>query len=514
MVAPGTVYLVGAGPGDPGLITRRGLDILRAADVVVYDRLVNRELLLEARSDARLIYVGKSPGRHSLTQDEINLVLASEAGKGHSVCRLKGGDPFLFGRGGEEADHLVESGIPFVVVPGVTSALAAPAYAGIPVTDRRVASTLAVATGHEDPDKTGSTVNWGALAQAADTIVVLMGMKNLAEITRQLMSTGRDGATPAAAVRWGTTGRQQVLVSDLAHIAEEATRRDFAAPAVLVIGPVVELRKRLAWFDQRPLSGLRVLVPRPPHQASRLAELLRAAGAEPFVCPLIRVEPIPAEADRLRSLVEQQWNWVLFTSANGITWFGRQLHDIGLDWRSLAGGGLGAIGPGTACALEDLGLRVDFVPTRAVAESFAEELPGISSASRVLLCRAAEARDVLPDALRRKGARVEVVDVYRTVPDEQGVSLLKSALDGNDVDIAAFTSSSMVRNVVTALSAEALKGCRVACIGPITARTARDCGLTVDIEAETHTMPGLVTALEEYFEAGRTRSPRIEETSE
>ncbi len=514
MLRQGTVYLVGAGPGDPGLITRRGLDVLQAADAVIYDRLVNQELLLEARSDAQMIYVGKASGRHSLTQDEINKVLAEEASKGSSVCRLKGGDPFLFGRGGEEADYLVQRGIPFVVVPGVTSALAAPAYAGIPVTDRRVASSLAIATGHEDLGKTGSAVNWGALAQATDTLVVLMGMKKLGDITRQLLEAGRDPTTPAAVIRWGTTGLQQVMASDLAQVANEAARRGFAAPAVLVIGSVVDLRQRLTWFDQRPLCGLRVLVPRPRHQASRLAELLREAGAEPFVCPLIRIAPIPPEADRLTSLLTREWDWVVFTSANGVTCFGRQLRDVGLDWRSLAHAHLAAMGPGTAAALDALGLRVDFVPPHAVAECLADELPEISSTSRVLLPRAAEARNVLPDTLRQRGAHVEVIDVYRTVPDESGVSLLKTALDDNDIDIATFTSSSMVRNVVTALGAEALSGCRVACIGPITARTARECGLTVDVEPETHTMPGLVTALETYFAAVRARSPHDEENNE
>ena len=504
MVTKGTVYLVGAGPGDPGLITRRGLDILRCADVVVYDRLVSPELLLEARPDARLVYVGKAAASHSLTQDEICQLLKDEAEAGRSVCRLKGGDPFLFARGGEEADSLAEAGIPFVVVPGVTSALAAPAYAGIPVTDRRVASSVVIATGHEDINKADSSVDWGRLAQAADTIVVLMGMKNLRTITSDLVAGGRATTTPAAVVRWGTTGRQQTLVSDLAKIADEVENRGLTAPVVLIVGDVVAMRERISWFDGRPLSGRSVLVARPRQGAGVLAELLRQSGAEPVVCPMIRVDPLPIDGPRIEVLMRQRWDWVLFTSANGVACFRRQLLSSGHDWRSLADARLGVIGPGTASALEGDGLRVDFVPSRAVAESFAAELPEVSRNTRVLLPRAANARSILPDRLQEKGASVEVFELYRAVPDEAGVSLLKSILDEGRIDVFAFASASTVHSVVDAVGGEAVGRGVVACIGPITANAARERGLTVDIEAKTHTIPGLVEALERHFAARET----------
>ncbi|NIM05230.1 MAG: uroporphyrinogen-III C-methyltransferase [Armatimonadetes bacterium] len=505
----GTVYLVGAGPGDPGLITWRGLEILRAADVIIYDRLVNPELLLEARSDARLIYVGKAASRHSLSQDEINQLLADEAKAGYSVCRLKGGDPFLFGRGGEEADHLVNQGIPFVVVPGVTSALAVPAYAGIPVTDRRGASSLAIVTGHEDIEKTESSVNWGALAQAADTLVVLMGTKNLREITGELLSGGRKGTMPAAVIRWGTTGRQRMIVSDLAHIADEVERRRLTAPAILVVGDVVSMHQRLAWFERRPLLGLRILVLRPRHQASRLADLLRDAGAEPIICPVIRIEPIAAEKGRLTALMEQGWNWVLFTSANGVDCFEGQLRSAGLDWRALAGASLGAIGEPTAAALEGRGLKVDFISTQAISDAMGKELPGISSETRVLLPRAVEARGVLPEILRKRGAHVETVQTYRVSPDRDGALQLPDTLEKKKADVVTFTSSSMVRAAVEAVGAKSFEGCVVACIGPVTAQTARECGLRVDIEAKVYTIPGLMETLEAYVKEHGKQDPHL-----
>ena len=498
MIHRGTVYLVGAGPGDPGLITRRGLEILRAADVVVYDRLASPELLLEAHADARLIYVGKSPDRHALTQDEINQVLAEEGAAGRSVCRLKGGDPFVFGRGGEEADYVRERGVPFVVVPGVTSAIAAPAYAGIPVTDRRAASSFAVITGHEGAGKTERTVDWAALGRGADTLVVLMGMKNLRENVGGLIAGGRAPTTPAAVVEWGTTGRQRAVRTDLAHIAEEVEKHGIDHPAILVVGEVVALSERLAWFEAGPLSGLRVLVTRPRHQASALAEMLRTQGAEPVIASVIRVEPVAVELERLRALTAERWDWVLFTSANGVTCFRDHLMNAGLDWRALAGARLGAIGPGTAAALKQCGLLADFLPSRAIAESLAEELPEVAPGARVLLPRAAEARDVLPARIAECGGRVEVLTVYRTVPDESGLSLLQTALEEGDIDVVTFTSSSAARTLVEAVGAAAVSQYAIASIGPITSATAREQGLTVTIEAAEHTLPGLLAALQDW----------------
>jgi uroporphyrinogen III methyltransferase/synthase len=508
LVQKGTVYLVGAGPGDPGLITRAGLDVLGQADVVVYDRLASSSLLLEARPEARLVYVGKSPERHAMSQHEINRTLAEEASIGKSVCRLKGGDPFLFGRGGEEAEHLRQSGIPFVVIPGVTSAIAVPAYAGIPVTDRRAASSVAIVTGHEDAEKETSSVNWSRLARATDTVVVLMGMKNLGEIVRQLIAGGRPPGTAAAVIQWGTTGRQRVVRSDLSRIAQETAADGITHPAILVVGDVVALSDSIHWFEPGPLAGLRILVTRPRHQASVLAEMLQQRGAELVIASVIRVERITVEADRLRALLAERWDWVLFTSANGVTSFRDHLLNAGCDWRTIAGAKLGAIGPGTAAALRDSGLHVDFVPSSAIAESLAEELPDVTSATRVLLPRAQEARDALPEIVRRRGGSVEVLPVYRTVPDEQGLGLLRAALSDEDVDVVTFSSSSAVRSLVDAVGAESLSRCAVACIGPITAATARERGLHVDIEADQHTLPGLVAALEAYA-ATRARSDAV-----
>lgn len=502
MIEAGTVYLVGAGPGDPGLMTVRGIEILRAADVVVYDRLANDSLMGEVRSDARVFYVGKEAGKHALSQAETNELLVKEASAGRSVCRLKGGDPYLFGRGGEEAAYLQERGIPFVIVPGVSSAVAVPAYAGIPVTDRRFGSSVAIVTGHRAADKERDPVRWEWLAKGADTLVVLMGMENLKAITGEVLRAGRDGATPAAVIRWGTTGRQRTIVSDLAHIAAEVDRGELRPPAILVLGEVVKLRERLSWFESRPLLGLRVLVTRPRHQASGLAERLREEGAEPVVCSLIRIEPVEVDVDRLKGVFERHYDWALFTSANAIPFFSQQLRTAGLDWRALAGARLGAIGPGTSAALEALGLRVDFVPSRAMAESLAEELPDISSGTRVLIPRAAEAREVIVEMLRSRGAHVEEIPVYRTVPDERGSSLADELLRSDDIDVVAFTSSSAVRVMVDAVGPDALSKVSVACIGPITAQTAQKLGVRVHAVAKEHTIPGLVAVLTNLTMAG------------
>jgi len=483
-------------------MTVRGLDVLRAADVVVYDRLADDSLLGEARSDARLLYVGKEAGKHALSQDETNKLLVEEASAGRSVCRLKGGDPYLFGRGGEEASYLEERGIPFVVVPGVSSAVAVPAYAGIPVTDRRFGSSVAIVTGHRAADKERDSVRWEWLAKGADTLVVLMGMANLKAIAGEVLRAGRDGATPAAVIRWGTTGRQRTVVSDLTHIAAEVDRSGLRPPAILVLGEVVKLRERLSWFESRPLLGLRVLVTRPRHQASGLAEHLREEGAEPVVCALIRIEPVEVDVDRVKRIFERRWDWALFTSANAISFFGEQLRAAGLDWRALAGARLGAIGPGTSAALEALGLRVDFVPSSAIAESLAEELPGISSETRVLIPRAAEARDAIVEMLRARGAQVEDIPVYRTLRDERGSSRAGELLRSGDVDVVAFTSSSAVRVMVDAVGSEALTKVAVVCIGPITAETAQKLGVGVHAVAEEHTIPGLVAALRNLTMSG------------
>ena len=497
-VNQGTVYLVGAGPGDPDLITRRGLEVVQAADVVVYDRLVSSDLLLEARPDARLLSAGKCVHARDMDQDEINEILAAEASAGRSVSRLKGGDPFIFGRGGEEADFLRERGIPFEVVPGVTSALAGPAYAGIPVTDRRFASSLAIVTGHPAAGGRSPSINWQSLASSADTLVVLMGMGNLEEITEALLRGGRGPETPAAVVQWAATGRQASLISDLQHIAEEARGRGLAAPAVVVVGEVAALGRSLGWFERRPLHGLRVAVTRPRDRTAGFARLLRRAGADPVVCPLLRVELLPADEPRLRSLLGERWDWALFTSPSGVECFGRQLRSIGLDWRALAGVRLGAVGPGTANSLQQQGLIVEFVPARALTAALGEELPSVESGARILLPRAAGAGPSLVRALRSRGAQVEVVPVYRAVPDEAGGAAFSAAVGQAEVDVITFASASAVERAVELVGPEVLNRFTIACIGPVAGRAALERAVRVDIVAEEHTAPGLVAALEAW----------------
>ena len=490
---PGTVYLVGAGPGDPGLITRTGADALARADVVVYDRLASPALLDLARADATLVYVGKASSEHTLRQEEINSVLAEHALDGKTVCRLKGGDPFVFGRGGEEASYLAERGIPFVVVPGVTSAIAVPAYAGIPVTDRRCASSFAVITGHEDPSKPDSSLDWQGIANGVGTLVFLMGLANLPAIAEQLAAHGKPPTTPVAAVQEGTTSRQRVVTGTLADICGRVEAAGLQPPVITIVGEVVALRREIAWFDTGPLFGKRILVTRAREQASELSRMLAAAGAEPIEFPVIRITPLPPAEDLLSRL--RQADWLVFTSANGLPGLLDQLQALGADIRGLGSAKLAAIGPATAASLTERGLRVDFVPTRFVAEAVAEEFPS-PEGKRIVIARAEEAREALPDLLQARGALVDVIPVYRTEPEDG------EPPDLAGVDAITFTSSSTVRNFRTRFPGE-IKGAVVACIGPVTAQTAREMGLRVDVEAEEYTISGLVSALERYFSQER-----------
>ncbi|HEY8477362.1 MAG TPA: uroporphyrinogen-III C-methyltransferase [Chloroflexota bacterium] len=510
----GVVYLVGAGPGDPGLITVRGIEALRQAEVVVYDRLVAEELLREAPTDAELIYVGKAAGRHALSQEAINELLWQRARAGRRVVRLKGGDPFVFGRGGEEAAFLAARGVPFVVVPGVTSAVAALAYAGIPITHRRHASSFLVATGHEDPAKEESALRWEHLAHAADTLVFLMGVERLERIVQRLLSCGRSPSTPAALVQWGTTPRQRTVVAPLAAIAQRA--EGVEPPALLVVGNVVELRPHLQWFDNLPLFGLRVLVTRSREQAGRLSRLLRDRGADPVELPTIATAPVedPSSLDAaLRDL--GSFDWVVFTSANGVEACWRRLVAMGMDARAFAGARLCALGPATAEALDRRGLRADWVPDEYVAEAV---LAGLSErvrpGQRVLLPRADLARDVLVDGLRQLGVEVVSVVAYRTVRAEGSKDAARRLLQ-EGVDVVTLTSSSTARNLVELLDGDValLRRSTVACIGPVTAATAQALGLRVDVVARTHTIPGLVEALEEAVRCRRVErrlAPEVE----
>jgi uroporphyrinogen III methyltransferase/synthase len=500
-VAPGFVSLVGAGPGDPDLITVGGAARLAAADVVVYDRLANPRLLALARPDAELIYVGKLPDRHTLLQHEINELLVERARAGQRVVRLKGGDPFVFGRGGEEAEALVAAGLPFEVLPGVTSAVAAPAYAGIPISHRGVASSFAVITGHEDPGKEWSSIDWPRLANGADTLVFLMGTGRLAEIAQRLVEHGRAPDTPTAVVEWGTLARQRTAVGTLASIAEDVRAAGIEPPAVTVVGEVVRLRDTLRWYDTRPLFGKRVLVTRTRHQASELSRALAAAGAEPVELPTIEVVPCADPAELARAIDDLRtsgYNWCVFTSANAVDIFLGHLRDAVLDARAFARARIAAIGPGTAEALERHGLRADVVPERYVAEGLLDALSSrVMRGQRVLLPRAHGAREALVGGLEAMGARVHELKLYESrVPERPDAEGLRMLRDG-EIDIATFASSSSVRNLVAMLGGDAapLRRVRIAAIGPVTAEAVRDAGLTPAVVADEYTIEGLVRAL-------------------
>lgn len=503
---PGIVYLVGAGPGDPGLFTLKGVECLGRADVVVYDYLVGKQLLDFAAPGAELVYVGKKGGDHTMQQGEINRLLVELGVAGKCVTRLKGGDSFIFGRGGEEALALREAGVPFEVVPGISSAYAVPAYAGIPVTHRGITTEVAFITGHEDPTKNESTIQWDKIATGVGTLVFLMGVKNLPYIVENLVANGRPASTPVALIRWGTTPRQETLTGTLEDIAQLVAERGFKAPAITVVGEVVGLRDQLRWFEDRPLFGQRVVVTRSRAQASDLVNALSEAGALPVEFPTIMVTP-PADGyaaldeaiTRLRASDVPFYDWVLFTSVNGVEQFFARLDRVG-DVRDLRGIRLGAIGPATAAALTARGLKIDFVPEEYRAEAVIAGLLAIGvDGRRVLIPRAREAREILPEQLAEAGAEVDVVPAYETVLDQSGSGELRAMLDGGEIDVITFTSSSTVRNFVTLLDGYDFSrmpaSVTVACIGPITADTARELGLRVDLVAGKYTIPGLIEAI-------------------
>ena len=484
-----TVYLVGAGPGDPGLLTVRGAALLRQADVVVYDRLSVEALLDLAPSGAERISVGKAPGAVTMPQEEINALLVERGRRGETVVRLKGGDPFVFARGGEEAAALAAAGVDYEIVPGITSAIAAPAYAGIPVTLRHSSTSFTVVTGHEDPSVgEEGTVDWDAVARVGGTIVILMGVARIRSIADRLIAAGRSPDTPAAAVRWGTRPQQETIRATLGTIADQPLR----SPSVIVIGQVAA--QELRWFEDRPLLGRRVVVTRTRAQASSLAEGLRQLGAEPLEVPVIRIDEPHDGGAALRDAAVRvgEYDWVIVTSPNGAERLLAAVRAAGGDARRFTGARLAAIGPATAEVLERAGLVADLVPPRYVAESLLEALRAATpDGGRALLTRAAVARDVLPEGLRAAGWQVDVVEAYRTVPaevDDAQRALVRGA------DVVTFTSSSTVDHFVAAFGADAVPPV-VACIGPVTAETARAHGLDVTVEAEAHTVDGLLAAL-------------------
>jgi uroporphyrinogen III methyltransferase/synthase len=506
-VQQGKVFLVGAGPGDPGLITVKGLDCISRADVLVYDYLASPELLAHASADAEIIYVGKKGGDHTLAQDGINRLLVEKAADGKIVARLKGGDPFIFGRGGEEAEVLVAAGIPFEVVPGVTAAIGAAAYAGIPLTHRNYTSDVAFVTGHEDPTKSDSSIDWKALATGVGTLVFFMGVKNLPAICGNLMDNGRAADTPVAVIRWGTTARQQTVTGTLDSIVEISRRAGIKAPAIIIVGGVVKLRETMQWFEKRPLLGRRIIVTRAREQASDLVRQLTEYGAECIQCPTIRVAPPQdwAPVDRAIAALGQ-YDWIIFTSVNGVDAFFRRLFDQGRDVRAMGHIKTAVIGPATAERLGAWGLKSDIVPHSYRAESVVAAFADMPlQGRRVLLPRAKTARSVLPVELTRLGATVDEVTAYETRQvDDNAAQMLEYLADGT-IDMVTFTSSSTVKNFHRLLPAERIDelmaNVAVASIGPITSQTARDLGLAVTIEADAFTVPGLVRAILAHHQA-------------
>jgi len=483
----GCVYLVGAGPGDPGLLTRRGAEVLETADVVVFDRLANSALLDLAPPTAERISVGKAPGAVEMGQDDISALLVERGKAGERVVRLKGGDPFVFGRGGEEAEALAAAGVPFEVVPGITSAIGAPAYAGIPVTHRGVSTHFTVVTGHEDPGKDRSDVDWEALARAGGTLVILMGAGRVEDIAQRLIAGGLATDTPVAAVRNGTRPDQQTVRTTLGEI--EAA--PIEAPSAIVVGEVAALD--LQWFESRPLFGRTVVVTRAREQVSELRGRLETLGADVIELPAIAIEPLAFSLPLI-----SDYSWIVFTSVNGVSaFFGRGLTTAGLDSRALAGVRIAAIGVGTATELARRGITADLVPDRFVAESLLEAFPEPSErGERVLIPRAEQARDVLPDGLQDAGYRVDVLAVYRTVParlDPEGIARVARG----EVDAVTFTSSSTVTNFCDAVGTLPDPQPLVVSIGPITSNTATERGLRVDAEAAEHTIDGLIATLTE-----------------
>jgi uroporphyrinogen III methyltransferase / synthase len=489
----GIVFLVGAGPGDPGLMTRRSLELIEQADAILYDRLIPPGALDGARPDAELRYVGKEPGAAALAQEEINALLVELARQGKRVVRLKGGDPFVFGRGGEEAEALAAAGIAFEVVPGVTAGVAAPAYAGIPVTHRDAASAVAFVTGHEDPEKPESALDWDALAGFPGTLVLYMGVKNLPLIVARLIAAGRDPQEPAAVVERGTHPGQRTVVDTLTGLPERVHADGIRPPSITLIGPVASLHDTLGWLERRPLNGTVVAVTRARAQASGLAARLIGLGAEVIEAPAILIEPRPLEGELLEAVSRiREYALVCLTSPNGVRLLFDALAEVGQDARALAGATVAAIGPGTATELGRHGIRAEVVPERFVAEGLVEELAGVPvEGRRVLIARAAEARSLLPAALRERGAEVDDVALYDTRAERLDDGSRERLAGATHV---TFTSSSTVRFFLDA-GGELPADARLVSIGPVTSATARELGLHVDVEASRHDIDGLVDAL-------------------
>lgn len=501
----GKVYIIGAGPGDPGLITLKGVECIKMADVIVYDYLANRCFLKFAKEGVEAIHVGKRGFVHTMPQEDINRLLIEKAMEGKVVARLKGGDPFIFGRGGEEALVLAEAGIPFEIVPGVSSAVAAPAYAGIPLTHRSYNSTVAFITGHEDPEKGGSSIAWDKIATGIETLIFLMGMKNLSQNIGRLIENGRDPKTPAALIRWGTKPEQETIVGTLGTIVDLARERNFKPPVVVVVGEVVCLRERLNWFETKPLFGKRIVITRTREQAGEFAELLACYGAEPIEFPTIEVVPPDSwvELDRAIEGIEG-YNWLIFTSVNGVRFFMERLKLLGKDVRDLKGIKICAIGPKTAEKVESFNIKADLMPEEYKAEGVVEALGEREiKGKRFLLPRALEAREVLPQKIRKLGGRIDIVTAYKTIRPKGKAEEIRGLLKEKAIDLVTFTSSGTVSNFAGMFqegeAKKLLNGIPVGCIGPITAKTAEDMGIKVSFMPAKYTIPALAEETIRFF---------------
>jgi uroporphyrinogen III methyltransferase / synthase len=501
----GIVFLIGAGPGDPDLITIKGLRLLETADCVIYDYLVNTDLLKYAPTSAEFIHVGKKGGYAHISQEQINALIVERAKSGKRVARLKGGDPFIFGRGGEEAAALAEAEIQFEVIPGITSGYAAPAYAGIPVTHRDFSPSVTFITGHEDPSKEDSLIDWQKISTNMGTLVFFMGVKNLPEIVENLLQHGSSPDTPIALIQWGTYLRQEVLTGTLGSIVQQVQVTGFSAPAITVVGEVVRLRAQLKWFENRPLFGKRILITRPKEQAEDFRAQLAGLGAEVIPFPTIEIRE-PASWEPLDKAIQDidQYQWLIFTSANGVKNFFARFQIVRKDIRELHGLKVAAIGPATEKAIRALHLCVEVIPDEFKAEGLVESLKGkVMKGTRVLIPRAKIARDVLPNELRKQGAQVDVVEAYETIIPKASRSFLEQTLQERPLDMVVFTSSATVSNLAEIMApaqlAQVLEGIRVAAIGPITAHTAERLGLRVSVQPGRYTVPALVQAIAEHF---------------
>lgn len=500
----GKVYLVGAGPGDPKLLTLKGKECLEEADVILYDYLINPDILDFSKPSAEKIFVGKK-GSSSCRQGEINSLIIQKAMSGKVVVRLKGGDPFIFGRGGEEAAALVEEGLPFEVVPGITSAIAVPAYAGIPLTHRDLSSSVAFITGHEDPAKIESSVDWSKISTGIDTLVFLMGLGNLSTITKQLVRHGRSPETPIALVHWGTRFDQKTVVGTLKNIEKKRDEAELEPPVLVIVGEVIHLREKLNWFEKRPLFGKKILITRSKEQSKDFSDLLFYYGAEPVIFPTILLVP-PDRWEEMDQAIRSigSYDWMIFSSVNGVHFFMNRLKTLGKDIRALHQIKICAVGSSTAEEFLKYGIKVDLVPGSFQGESVVEEFKQMAvKGQRFLIPRAKAAREILPEALKKMGARVDVVTAYQNVKPVENTEKIRKLLSGHKISVVTFTSSSTVKNFMELFDSTDLKSyltnATIASIGPITSKTLQEYGYQADIQPDEHTILGLTEAIVHYF---------------